>query len=749
MKKALPFLFWLIFLPVSPQAAGSEAAGDFLDSSMIRLKDWHIAGQNTTRYNFYDENGYKDSSVFPHDSSQVYNETRLSLDRQFSPYETVNFSSAALINDSEYRSTTQGFVFEDIRSSWQKGDVAVPFRLDMGDYTSNFSYRTIQQNVKGMQLELQPDIQVGGLEQRHSVIGFFGMQQPDYRNFDFNRNAYSGASWLVDLAKYGVFGAHFVNNFRDKDIENGYYQDRNQETMGLSFEKIFRVAQQQIGIEAEVNQFVGDYDSFTVPNGSEDNKSDMGYFLNLTGASGELFDYGFRMEEYGDHFRPHGGVISPNRRSMAWKLGGRVYKDFRLDGRYEKYRDNLESTNRMDTNLGGLSFSGPIENAYLRDLNIYFDVFRENLDNGDRTVNVRTWSYVGHINSTIYKAWNGHLGFNFRNADDDAYRYVTIGREYTADIGHPLSFYGASGDARGGIVFRGNSGPTEGYQVGPFTSIALQKARHSLNFGAQYLLDDSRSEFGQDVSSFSFNGGYNYTYGPHRLGFDFEMYNRNPYEFLPMTEDYRLGFTYTFSFDKPVGTDPRDFSWREGYKAPASVLENISAESVSREITILEGVAPGKALVDVQAFLASEGFGKAVSQGDFLIYETRTFHNIDWRQRLVIEHKDGQVVRSVFLLDLDPSQNFSKSSQAYERVRGFMLKRYGNPAVEVREGEFEQGYASSISSGRLVRLTEWNSQAGKVRLGIPSRFNQPARIEIHHAQDFPAPAENRWGLDQI
>ncbi len=739
----------MALLPLGIPFAQASQAGDLVDSSLDSLTDWHIAGQNTTRYDLYDENGYKPSSVYPYDASQVYNETRLSFDRQLSQYESLTFSSAGLLNGSQYRSSEQGWLFEDIRASWQKGDGFVPFRADLGDFTANFSYRTIQQNIKGTQIEIQPDLKIGNLEQRHSLIGFAGSQQQDYRDYQLDRNTFSGGSWLVDLAKYGVWAFHFVDNFREKDNTNGYLKARHQNTMGLTFEKIFNLANQRIGVESEVDRFGGDYDSFTDPSGVEQDKSGMGYFFKLNGASGDLFDYGFRFEDYADHFRPNGGVISSNRRTVAFKLGGNVYKQLRLDTRYEAFRDNLYSFNHVDTSSGGLSLAGPIENKYLRDLNIYLDVFRESIDSEDRFYNVRTWSYVGHINSAIYKQWNGHIGGNFRNADDDVYQYTSITREYTVDAGHPFSYKGVMGDARGGIVYRGMGGPNEGFQVGPFSSVSATKNRHSVNLNTKLLVDDSRSEFGQDVSSFSFSGGYSYTYGPHRLAFDFDMFNRNPYEYAGATEDYRLGFTYTFSFDKPVGTNIRDFSLRRGYSAPDSVVERIWAETAPREILFLEGTAPGKTLLEAKAFLESQGLKSSTAQGQLLIYEVRIFHDVDWRQRLVIEHDGEHVLHTAVLLDLDPGLNPSRSEEAYERVRGFLLKRYANPSTEIREGEFGPDYSSLINSGRLVRVTEWTTPAGKLRFGLPHRFGQAARMEIHYAPELPEPRESRWGLEAV
>ncbi len=739
----------ILTLFVSTFSAPVFAESGVWDASMESLNDWHLSGQNLFRYNNYHTNGYDPSSLYPFESNQTYNETRFMMDRTFSPYEYVSLSSSALTNWSRIRSSEQGFVFEDIRSTWEKGDGAIPFRLYAGDYTSNLSYRTIQQNIKGAQLEIQPEIRIGAAEQRHSILGFFGLQQQDYRDVDFNRNIYSGASWLVDMAKYGTWAVHYINNFREKDVSQGFLGSRSQGTWGATFEKVFQLFGQKIGVEAETNLFQGDYDTFLNPNGFENDRSDMSTFLQLTGENGTLFDYGFRYEEYGNHFRPAGGIITPDRRTLSWKLGGKVYQDIRLDGRVEAYRDSVESDLPTDTGLGGITISGPIQNPFLNDLSGYFDIFRESIDGKDRHINTQSWSYIGQLTSTFYEKWNGRFGYNIRHANDDAFDYMTIGREFTADIGHPITLGEASGDARLGMAYRVNSGINSGVNLGPTFALSLAKDPHSLYFNGQYLMDNDRSIFDQDLETFGFGGGYTYNSGPHRISLDCEMNDRNPFELVKNTEDYRIGFTYTFSFDKPVGTDPRDFSWRNGYKPPTSVLENVSAEALSRETSFLQNIAPGTSLAEAQAFLKSQGLERASAQGDLLIYETRVFHDVDWRQRLVIEHKDGQVLRSIYLLDLDPSQNSSKSSAAYERVHGFLVKRFGNPVSDVHEGDFDKNFSSAVNSGQLTRVTDWNLEKGRLRLGIPSRFGQAARIEVHYAADIPDARDSHWGLDQV
>ena len=78
-----------------------------------------------------------------------------------------------------------------------------------------------------------------------------------------------------------------------------------------------------------------------------------------------------------------------------------------------------------------------------------------------------------------------------------------------------------------------------------------------------------------------------------------------------------------------------------------------------------------------------------------------------------------------------------------------MLDRYGSPSSAFEEGNFGPALAADINAGRFVRVMEWRTQAGTLRLGIPRSFDNRVRIEIQHAPGFGSPRDAAWGLDMV
>ena len=150
----------------------SSVAPETLDE----LKNWHLYGDTNVHYDYY--HIYGEETQYPFDRNQVYNEYHFGFDREFSPYESVRGSTSALLNGSKYRHEGNGWIFEDVRLHWEKGDAGVPFRLDLGDYAANLSQRTLEQSLKGFQLELQPEFEIAGKKSKNSIIAFTSVRRP-------------------------------------------------------------------------------------------------------------------------------------------------------------------------------------------------------------------------------------------------------------------------------------------------------------------------------------------------------------------------------------------------------------------------------------------------------------------------------------------------------------------------------------------------------------------------------------------
>ncbi len=245
---------------------------------------------------------------------------------------------------------------ERLNLTWEKGDGAVPFRAEAGDYFASFSPRTIQLNLKGAQIDIQPGI--GGSKTRSSAVVFSGVNQSIYRDIDYNRDMYHGASALIDDPRYGIYALNVVNNHREADVAAGL-EARNQTVFGIATEHKVELAGQRLTLEAEIAHFIGDHAAGD-GGGTDTGEADNGYYFQLDGRGDSPLTYNLRYENYGADYRPNGASITPDRQTIETGLGWRFTDGLQLRLRGQAFRDSLESDNPTDTSVGGVNLSGPV-----------------------------------------------------------------------------------------------------------------------------------------------------------------------------------------------------------------------------------------------------------------------------------------------------------------------------------------------------------------------------------------------------
>ena len=136
-------------------------------------------------------------------------------------------------------------------------------------------------------------------------------------------------------------------------------------------------------------------------------------------------------------------------------------------------------------------------------------------------------------------------------------------------------------------------------------------------------------------------------------------------------------------------------------------------------------------------------------QGNTIVYELRLLNEIDQRQRFAIETDAGRITRTALVISIDDPNNVSAVGQTYERVRKALLDRYGNPTLTFEEGAIGPTFVADLNAGRVIRTMEWQTESGKLRLGIPRRLDGQVRIEIQHASGFGAPRDSLWSIDAV
>ena len=161
---------------------------------------WSVNGYNTLRVEHYDSDPER-AGPYPNLGGQFYDDAYVAASRRLSPYERQRLDLAGTLNASEYRGVERGLAVERGTFFWEKGDAALPFRAELGDFFAYQSLRTVQRGLKGLQIEVQP---WRSAARQHSVQLFGGVVGPAYRSLDDDRELVAGASWLLEDRALGL-----------------------------------------------------------------------------------------------------------------------------------------------------------------------------------------------------------------------------------------------------------------------------------------------------------------------------------------------------------------------------------------------------------------------------------------------------------------------------------------------------------------------------------------------------------------
>ena len=700
------------------------------------LPKWRIGGSVSTYWDYYDAFGDRTQSPYANLRLHTYTDFNLNLFRRYSPYEFVRIDLSGVVNNSDYRNGgAEGLIAERATLFWQKGDGALPFRLRVGDYYSFLSLRTLQQSLKGVHLELQPTFTLFGDSDRHSFILFSGLTNPTYRSFGSNKEVFSGASWLASRTGFGRFALNVVHGFKERDSVTGT-PGLHQTLVSLGGDRTFAIGSHRIAVEGEFAGSVSDL----VGSDGRVRKGQLGaglYFLT-TGEDRDLpLDWSVLFEQYGRNYAPRGAAISPNRRTLEFRTGWRFKSGLRLSGRFQRFQDDWETGNRIDTWLAGINLAGPfsIDGWPIKNLTGSFDAFVQEQASEDRTTGDRTIKLALNLTAPIDPNTTGRLGVFFSDVDTWS---AGGGRQITKEVSFGLDRAYRAGSFSGtispGAVFRTiNGAGGDADQIGPTLTFSMAGRGHNLSASYGFLLVDGHTAGSSNTFAHTLGVAYSYSKGPHTFGvnFDYNDLSANP---GTRANGYKAGVFYTYRFRRaPVAATARPAQRR----GPAG-----------RELD-LKLLRPGMRLREAQSILEVAGIRGGLRRGNLIIYETRVIPRLGQRQRLVLAGRNGRLVRTVVIIDFTDPGSVRAVQRTYARALENLVRRYGSPQTS-RLGEFDATYRENLNAGRFVRLADWNLGGGaRLRLGIPQRLDRVVRLEIQVAPGFPGPRSARWGFNQV
>ena len=707
------------------------AEGQFMD-------DWHIFGSNTVRGSLYDAYGAGSGSPYPFEGDKYFDEFNVYLSKQNSQYDFWRGEISGVFNlNDQYRSTHNGMVPERLNFTRENGEGKLPYRLEVGDYFSYYSYLTLQRSLKGVQVDLQP--LSNNPDRNQSIIITAGADESQWRDLTLQDNFTTGVSWLIQDRRYGSLNLNFVNNFRDNSYVLGTL-DRNQFVYSIAGEKPFSWLDQNLLFEGELAHFSGDHNGL-VGAASGQNKSDNGYYLQLTGQSRtNSWDYRLRYDYYGQDFIPEGSVVTSDRRSVEANTGWRFVNGIRMRARAQLFDDNFETTNKLRTRTYGINFTGPLLVTIAPDVNGSLDAFIQNQNDESNTINSLSQTLNLNLSKPLANNWNGRLGVFYQSVDDSAPANAdSLTRQINVEGDHPISFAGFDGYITPGILFRTiQHGGNDSLDWGPTLSIRVRRNAHELGIDYGGLIQNRKISLGTaDVNTHTLNLDYRYTKSQNVFGLEANLFGRDPRPGAS-TEAYRLSAYWTYNFDRPPAT-----------VSPAVVGGRGAVATFAEANVSVSGLAPGFTEDQILAVLSREGIKGGSKQAGFVVYEHPLLSNIFQRQRLVLEYIAGSLVRSATIIDFDDIGDRNSALQTFERVRQELIKQLGNPTRTYQEGDFTANFAADVNNQNLIRISEWETERGTIRFGIPRRLDKQVRMEIQYARSFPPPRETLWSIEAV
>lgn len=692
-----------------------------------------ISGTNTVRIERYDTDGAVAASPFPFTTNTGYDELVLNFAYQPSSFDRWQGLFSGLANDSRYRSADRGFVPERMLIARENGEAAIPYRLEAGDFFAFTSLRTQQRPLKGAAIELQPVHAQAGL--RSSLLLFGGAFQPSWRHFQWSDDNSLGLSWLVEMdAARLTFNA--LRNERGANAALAA-PDLAQTVASIAAEAPFRLGASSWRAEAEVAMLRGDSGVPVPPLGGDGGNS--GVFAQISGTLATTpLAWRLRGERYGRDYRPFGSAVPSDRRAAEAHVSWQSPSALLWRARVQDYRDGRESGSPLDTQVVGAAVSGPIApwNATMS-----ADVFRRDVERADGSLDQRQL-VANTFFSRSFGPLAAQLGFLHQRVDD---RLAADASPRTSQVSFsvaaPLRLGNMTGSVSPGLTWRRITGaPSATRDVGATLQLALFGGPHRLSLNAGRVSQDPSLALSPDVATVNFGLDYRYRWGRHEFGADVVVFDRNPRP-GEKTEAYRAGLSWVFSFEHlPAAALPL---------VGAAAIASASTGPVPRDSGLLAAIAPGDELDATLTRLSASGISGGTRLPGAVVFEARLLREVDERQRVVLAHGSGRIDRAALLVSLAPSAGPHDAERSYDAVRRALIERYGRPASTFEEGSFAAGYAGLIAAGRLVRIAEWKTERGTLRLGIPRRTDGAVRIEVHHARTFPGPRDPAWGLDSL
>ncbi|MCF6281275.1 MAG: hypothetical protein L3J28_03545 [Candidatus Polarisedimenticolaceae bacterium] len=641
--------------------------------SQPALAAFIYSGQNKLTFEHYSVEGYESGGIYQFEGWQKFDDFSLNFSDTYSPYSTMRGYIIGSSSHSEYRGEESEKI-SNFSVVYQTGESALPFRLEVGDYYANQSRHTLQRGLKGIQLELQPQI----ANAPHSIQLFFGRSATDYQTlFDGEeKDYYLGASWLTESETWGAFALTSVNYQSTEALG-----EKVENVSGLAWEKVFTTSSFNHTIEAEFAYLSGE-------NSTSDDLDENSTTLKLSGNNHSGYDYLIDLEHNGDLFSPNGASATADRASANLQWGQPITNSINARLRSQHTRSNLSSDNITTTrltgfNIGGLPFSG--FNNVLKGLNINADFYHQ--DDQDEDKSFERENSVFQLNSSlpINRNLRSRLSYQWlltdnKIADTRSKRQsVSAGFDYSLALSQ---WQGAISPTARYVEDRDVAGKqTSNLTLGGLLNI--RRDGHNLNLSYQtvsYTADDPTAT---ESTTAQTHIGWNKDWKRHGFAINVDHFNRSP-ESSENSDSHKFSLAWTYRFAK-----------KASQAAPIQ-----SSEHGISSFSTLSDLALGSRLNSAtESTLKQAGFLSSGSSGAYQLYEGRLFNSLENRQVLAIEGSAGSVKSSHILIPI--ANSAAQSEKVYQKLLDELLATYGSPSLAIERGEFATNWLTALQDNQF------------------------------------------------
>lgn len=669
-------------------------------------------GQNTLTLEHYDVKG--EGGLYTNEGLQKFDDFSLNFSYTHSAYQSARGYVQASSNHSDYRQPDRTIV-HSASLNYQNGEASIPLRLDVGDFYASHSRRTLQQGLKGIQLEFQPV----GMSVPQSIQIFWGRQAQDYDEFtDGDKNYYWGASWLIEQTTAGSFALTSVNYNND---QLPGHDDTEEQVTSIAWQKSLQGTGFSHSFEAEFAYLSGE----NATDGTLSGRSD---FFQVSGFGQSGQNYLMSYEKNGREYTPAGSSLYSDRESINANWTQKLYGQMNVNLRGQRYKDFLSTANPVTSNIYGINLVGlPFTDS---EVNANLDLSLREVTDRDDTRDQDNWNARLDVSHPMNDRWRNRFSYQWQQVDNkiggDKSHRRTLSlaadvtrewRDWQATI-TPSINYSEDIDI--------NSQQQDNMSFG--LSVSARTDSHSLLFSHQRRDFETDNDSGLDSQTVQTRLQWRTQWKAHSFEFNIDHYNFDR-EQTDESDSIKATLAWTYNFSKPK------------YSRPIVGGEKVSLASFG----YLDDLQLNRFYDDsLDAALVKAGWSGSGNSGRYSLYEGKLLQTIDQRQVLVLG-MNGAAVSDAGLLIALPSDSAS-ALRLYRKVLDELLKTYGSPSRERRLGDFDAGWQIAVNRDELIRIVEWQTRSGILRFGIPRPRVGGIRLELQLRDHHSTVDSTDWGL---